>query len=276
MEGLFPYQSPDDGGRGFIDQEAQEVNEPSTSRGTRERFPPPPSMAVMSSSDETDNEVEIVRHPKRKRVIISSSESSDTDALTRGKERVSEEVDTPRPRRKMKERVRRSSSMEDVPCPKRRLRLCPVPGCRSKPQKKLSNHLSYAHPAMTASEHQQALSNAKVVEPAQANAPGLRPIRHQATLERSLQKAVGPSRVEAMEKAHGSGTTRSFASFSDQHPIMVSFVEWLQGVDGREKGPVGAVAIMRDVSKYLQFAHPLKLSLETLVHKNTILQFVDA
>ena len=55
----------------------------------------------------------------------------------------------------------------------------------------------YTHASLSASEHQQSLKNAKVVDRAQANAPGVRPISHQATIEKTIQKAVGPSQLWA-------------------------------------------------------------------------------
>ena len=134
----------------------------------------------------------------------------------------------------------------------------------------------YAHASLSASERQQALRNAKVVDRAQANAPGVRPIRHQATLEKTIKKAVGPSRLETVMASKGSGSTRSFATFSEHHPILVSFREWLQGIDGREKSPAAALAISKDVNKYLKFSNPSKLTLNTLVHRNTILKYMDS
>ena len=78
-------ESSDNIGRSFIDDEAHEVNEPSTSRGTHERFPPPPAMTWTSDSE---SEADVACPPKRKRTYIRiSSDSSDSDTA-RGKQRV--------------------------------------------------------------------------------------------------------------------------------------------------------------------------------------------
>lgn len=56
----------------------------------------------------------------------------------------------------------------------RKYKRCPIAGCDSKPQKKLSNHLTYKHPRLTKQERKAALSTATVV-PQNHKSPILRP-----------------------------------------------------------------------------------------------------
>ena len=46
----------------------------------------------------------------------------------------------------------------------RKKKICPVPGCTSKEQKKLSNHLKIMHPGLTQEDRQKLLQSALVAE----------------------------------------------------------------------------------------------------------------
>ena len=45
----------------------------------------------------------------------------------------------------------------------RKMKQCPIERCRSKPQVKLSNHLTYKHPDLSKAEREEALRKAKAV-----------------------------------------------------------------------------------------------------------------
>ena len=82
-------ESSDNIGRSFFDDEAHEVNEPSTSRGTHKRCPP--TTCFMTWTSDSESEADVVCPPKRKRTYIQiSSDSSDSDPARgrRNKQRV--------------------------------------------------------------------------------------------------------------------------------------------------------------------------------------------
>ena len=57
--------------------------------------------------------------------------------------------------------------------------------------------------------------------------------------------------------------------------MLAEFKGWLQGIDGGEKSPAAALAIMRDVNKYLKFIHPTSLKLPLLLDRKGILNYVE-
>ena len=180
---------------------------PSTSFGTREQCPPPRYIPTSDSED--------IEPLALKRKLISHSSPSPPPTKGQSRQRKADHCRAAAVAQRSVRRInftRSSSSSPSSPpnerkLPQRRLRLCPVPGCRSKPQVKLSNHLTYAHSGMSAAERQQALRNAKVVEKSRANAPGLKPLRGQATLEKTLARSAPPK----LNIEQAKGSTRGFA-----------------------------------------------------------------
>ncbi len=63
------------------------------------------------------------------------------------------------PTRKRKQRVVIIPEKENKPTPRRCKKWCPLPGCRSKPQSKISQHLKVMHPDLTESERRTACTN---------------------------------------------------------------------------------------------------------------------
>ena len=57
--------------------------------------------------------------------------------------------------------------------------------------------------------------------------------------------------------------------------MLAEFKGWLQGIDGGEKSPAAALAIMRDVNKYLKFIHPTSLKLPLLLDRKGTLNYVE-
>lgn len=94
--------------------------------------------SVIASSDDNDNPTELLStklsSKKGQLPVITVSSDSETDKV---------------PKRKRVD--------------KRYFRICPVPGCRSAPQKKLSQHMSYKHPEIEGSKRRHLLAVARRV-----------------------------------------------------------------------------------------------------------------
>ena len=164
-------------------------------------------------------------------------------------------------------------------------RICPIEGCKAKPQKKLSNHLrSEVHKDLTEEEIKKALKVAIRLPRRKPGQAYTRPVKGQLTLEQILHLAkedkedqtrddhINPARddhfdqtsdrKEELESSRGDlqrGTTRHFARFDvDTQDQFLELREWLQSVDGRSRSAKVAKEIATDISKYLKFACPTK------------------
>ena len=154
-------------------------------------------------------------------------------------------------------------------------RICPVPGCRSKPQKKLSQHIDYKHPQLS-HRKRELLKKAKrlvspvktktipVKEPKQPTLLQLLPDSCRATppMEECNQSDQGeeemvtePSDCEGgigLEEEEGG--TRNYPRFENDHPTLVHFQRHLTGVDGGARCAKTALEMAVDVSKFLRYA----------------------
>ncbi len=140
---------------------------------------------------------------------------------------------------------------------KRYHRICPVPACSAKAQKKLSNHLTYAHPNLSKSQRAHYLSVAKREPKKEAAKPVLR-LRGQLSLKQVVRPPTleeiaddGPS-VLAAETGKG---TREFSRYNIRgDTTLISFRRHLTSIDGKRKSEKVADEMATDVSKFLKFA----------------------
>ena len=173
-------------------------------------------------------------------------------------------------------------------------RACPVPGCSSKPQVKLSQHLVYKHPGLSHIEKQRYLKLARRVDKprqkqhADAKQPTLtqvllssqsRPLNleERATGEEddaSIEGEAAELEVHPVSSDHQddrfqdptaygddplhnpteSGGTRNFPRFDVRHPIFYCFQDYLKSLDGGGKSDKTAHEMSVDVAKYLRYA----------------------
>ena len=192
--------------------------------------------SVIASSDDNDNPTGLLstklRSSKKGQLpVITVSSDSETDKV---------------PKRKRVD--------------KRYFRICPVPGCRSAPQKKLSQHMSYKHPEIEGSKRRHLLAVARRVPKRKGQIkPSIR-TRNQPTLHQFLR---GPtpthseeSEVESpqvLDQQHQKGT-RHYERFDLKDPSLVQFRRYLLSIDGGSKGEKTALEATVDISKYLRYA----------------------
>lgn len=133
-------------------------------------------------------------------------------------------------------------------------KLCPIAGCPSRPQKKLSQHLDYKHPELV-SRKKHFLKMAKRIPYVRQSTP--KTDQRQPTLKQVLgsgrhnlspDEESGESDVMTQALTEG---TRHFPHFDMKHP---SFVHYLTGLDGGSRSEKTATEMAVDVSKYLMYA----------------------
>jgi hypothetical protein len=156
-------------------------------------------------------------------------------------------------------------------------RVCPVPGCRSKPQKKLSQHLCYKHPYLTPKQRQRFLQVARRIGRPQSQLPH---IRHGHDLHQILctaceeEPAVPEDVIEASENEEEG--TRHFPLCDMCDLMFVSFGKYLRGIDGGQRSEKTAGEIAKDVSKYLKYAcGGEEVDWMTLTERDRLLGYVD-
>lgn len=128
----------------------------------------------------------------------------------------------------------------------RKHRLCPIPGCKCKPQKRLADHFRKQHPEVTTNQRRRLLKKAKVV-PRNYIPPKI----GQTKLEFKDTRLSGSQEIYKK-----SGTSRSLGRFPSSLRELQDFKTHLMGIEGKRKGENSAKAIVTDVSKFLYFANP--------------------
>ena len=210
--------------------------------------------------------------------VMVEEESDDTDSLWVGRKRGFDtssggEEEHAKSWKVLRKKLPKKSSpvitisdSEDEHTPKkdlekyRKMKWCPVPGCLSKPQKKLSNHIVRTHPHIGADERAILLKKAKV---ATSSTPKSAVIAKQLTITKAFQMALKPPapspdaspKVIVPTYKDRPGKTHHYPRFcSKSNPILASFASYLQTADGGRKGDAEAKQITEDVSMYLYFA----------------------
>jgi hypothetical protein len=167
-------------------------------------------------------------------------------------------------------------------------RVCPVPGCRSKPQKKLSQHLKYKHPGLPSNVRKHYLKVAQRVEKPKSKVDGKQPTLVQVLssskdcLQDTEAEVGDESRVAEMDDENlvveevddesrmvnedeadeylevsadeNACGTRLFPRFDVENPVFYRFEQYLMSIDGGEKNEKSSREISIDVSKYLRYA----------------------
>lgn len=150
--------------------------------------------------------------------------------------------------------------------------MCPVPGCRSKPQVRLALHFNQKHKNI---KRQQLLNDSLRLGLAQGgNKPKIprqrdQPTLHQLVAKSSPQQArretQAESRIDGGTDLLDAGTdpldagtdpldagTRNFPRFELDDPSLTQFTCYLQGIDGGEKPLKSAHEATVDVSKFFR------------------------
>lgn len=168
---------------------------------------------------------------------------------------------------------------------RRKLRVCPVKGCTAKPQRRLSNHLTYAHPHLSPRKRKRHLKLARIVPDKMAGRHVLRQLIQRSLTasvagELQLQKAPESSEVEDVEEESikvpvRGGATRSFDRFDVDLPIFSKFIKWNTSMDGGCRSEKSAREIAVDVSKFMKWCSPDKPSWNAIITRWQVLQYVD-
>ncbi|XP_064389223.1 mucin-2-like isoform X2 [Halichondria panicea] len=146
-----------------------------------------------------------------------------------------EEDETPR-KRKRKQRVVIVPEKERKVTPKRYKKWCPLPGCRSKPQVKISQHLKNMHPELTHSDRMTALRNARrylggssgpVQKPGQTAMDSFLDRQEESSFEEELP--VAPKTPVIVPTGR---TTQLLRYDVETEQTLLDFRGWLQTVDG--------------------------------------------
>ena len=90
-------------------------------------------------------------------------------------------------------------------------KICPIPGCKAKPQVKLSNHFDSTHKNLTPAERANYIGGAKKIPRYEKNRVVLRTMKGQPTLEQMIRPPTPVSSEEEEVEREDSGIgTRSF------------------------------------------------------------------
>ena len=134
---------------------------------------------------------------------------------------------------------------------KRYYRLCPVPGCRAKPQARLALHLTTAHPSIKGERRLAVLRDAvRLAQVPGGGIPKLPRPKGQPTLHQLVNRP-SPNKPSSDEEYYptttdretagiggeqeAEGGTRRFPKFDLEH--LRSFEQYLLGIDGGNKSP---------------------------------------
>ena len=167
----------------------------------------------------------------------------------------------------------------------RRQRVCPVAGCTSKPQKRLSQHLDYKHPGLTHEERAYILRTARVLPRIfPPKATYLRPLKNTPSLEAYWNKEEEKEEDEEEEeeeeckKQIRERGTRSFKQFNvDREPSLIRFQNYLTRVEGGQRSQQQARLVAITVSKFLHFCRSTSLvpEWETLTESGLVAGYLN-
>ena len=134
---------------------------------------------------------------------------------------------------------------------------CPVPGCKTTTGR-LAWHIRRFHRDISTKRRLHLCTIATVVQrkPAPASRPKGTPSLPTLFAKIVREEAKKP-RITEQQVAKISGT-RSFPRFSNDHPMILTFITFLRGLDGRKKSVSESTQIATDVSKYLRYVHPAR------------------
>lgn len=162
----------------------------------------------------------------------------------------------------------------------RYLRNCPVPGCRSKPQRKLSQHIKYMHGYLSPQKRQDYLRSARRVDVPKKKktvpVPKGQPTIHTMfPVHSTKQTGEGDHKdnsgieeddenVQSDDDSNSPALhdaqvlvnegTRKFPKFDIALPIFLRFESYLTSIDGGMRSSKTAREITIDVSKFLRYA----------------------
>ena len=146
----------------------------------------------------------------------------------------------------------------------RRLKICPVPGCKSRPQRKLSQHIDYMHPTHAA-EKKRLVSTAMRYRSTERS-PGQRTLQQvldrSASLDSTLvesapeveEEVVEEDEQEEQEAAIEEKGTRTYPCCDVNHPTFVRFHHYLTTIDGGARSEKTAKEMLVDVGKFLRYS----------------------
>ncbi len=147
----------------------------------------------------------------------------------------------------------------------RKYRECPIPGCKARPQKKLSNHLTKFHSELTGKERKRLLRRARIVIKTNLKAqPGQSKLCFKGGI---LTKTKRPSK--------GKAVTKHLGHFPSSHPKLADFKEHLMGIAGKRRSESVAETIVRDVSKILYFYDNESLKWEGITNCNNLQKYIN-
>lgn len=156
-----------------------------------------------------------------------------------------------------------SQVVRKVYADKRYPKFCPVEGCKAtRPLLKLSQHLKQLHPNISAEERAALVRKQPRVAKCDASKVRINPPRGQPKILDFMQPPkdqpeFSPSTPVPHRDPKLKGSTRHFPRFDIETNLeMISFQEYLQSIDGKQKSTSVAKAVATEISKYLKYAMP--------------------
>ena len=132
-------------------------------------------------------------------------------------------------------------------------KVCPIAGCKSKPQVKPSNHFDSAHKDLTPEKRALYLETAKKIPRHEKKKPVLCTRKGQPTLEQLVRPPTPlPSEEEEVGTEDVGIGKRSFPRYSRSESTLMSFESFLTNMDGNQRSTQVSAEIATDV--YLKFA----------------------
>ena len=163
-------------------------------------------------------------------------------------------------------------------------RLCPLPKCKAKPQKRLADHIRICHSKISPRKRKALCRMARGVPKTY-----LRPVLGQKKLtftskepEEDFAPIFGDIAEGANKEARAralqpgkKGTTRFMPSFPDNHKKLIDFRRYLMSVEGTGKSSKVAKETSSDISKILYHANRSELTWSSLTERARLLSFFE-
>ncbi len=153
----------------------------------------------------------------------------------------------------------------------RKYRLCPIPGCKSKPQKKLPNHMAKFHSRLSLNQKKRLLRKAQVVKQDHIK---VEPSQTKLTLEPADTVKIKKT-GDRLGGRKGKAVTRTLGRFKASHPELQIFKQHLMGLAGKKKSEKSATSVVTDISKMLYFHNDEELQWNSITDRQKLLLYMN-
>lgn len=132
-------------------------------------------------------------------------------------------------------------------------RQCPIRGCKAKPQKKLSNHIIYAHQGVSTPERKRLLARAVRIPLHEVKGGG------QAKLTFGSKPSTSSPSVPTT-----STTSKSLSKYPPNHSELKVLAQHLQELDGGRRSEKTTHEVITTIGKFAYFCDPKSFQWEYL------------